>query len=232
MISSNSEKRRLQASRVALAAGEQWPAESLLFLMLNLMVLLLLLTVGGHNAFAQDMLQSGSNQAPKKSVNPRAMKNYVSQTGGADALLIGPNKLDRNEFSHNREVTLRVRTINALHSNSSAGVPGEKEIDGRLRDLQDRFESLPYNKFTLRSSELVDVPLKRKSSVRLPDGHTLTFRVLYRNEKKLGLWLDWLDDMGMMVLNSKVHLNCHDPFLAGTDNVRGGGLLLAVAVED
>lgn len=105
-------------------------------------------------------------------------------------------------------------------------------MDKRLGDIKSKLETLPYGTFSLRSSQRVEVPVKKKRIIKLPDGQQLTMRLLYRNERKLGIWIDWLDDAGMQLLNSKIHLQCTEPVLAGTDNSDGSAMLLAIALED
>ena len=125
------------------------------------------------------------------------------------------------------DVYLRIQTINA----SIGEVDGDAKIDKRLKKISWKLENLPYKKFELQFSEKVQVPLKKKQLVRLPNGQELTLRLLYKNDTKLGIWINWLDKSGMQLLNSKIHLGCTDPMVAGTDNTDGSASLLAIAFE-
>jgi hypothetical protein len=123
-------------------------------------------------------------------------------------------------------VRLMVRTI-AAYPEARKG----PRIDARLKDISWKLESLPYKSFSLDSSRQIKVKMKKKRVLKLPDGQQLTLRLLYKNEKKLGIWIDWLDKAGMQLLNSKIHLGCSDPVLAGTDNPDGSASLLAIALS-
>lgn len=123
---------------------------------------------------------------------------------------------------------VRVRTISATGDIKKDPLT----IDPALQDLAKKFSDLPYAQFSLLSSQKVKVPLKKLQKVTLPEQQTLTLRLIYRNERKLGIWLEWMDTQGMQLLNSKIHLHCTEPVLAGTDNTDGSAQLLAVALED
>ena len=123
-------------------------------------------------------------------------------------------------------VALMVRTIDAYPDKKGGG----PRIDTRLKDISWKLEDLPYQTFSLESARTVKVKMKKKRVVKLPDGQELTLRMAYKNEKKLGIWIDWRDRAGMNLLNSKIHLGCSDPVLAGIDNPDGSASLLAIAL--
>lgn len=125
------------------------------------------------------------------------------------------------------DVYLRIETINASTGEGDANA----KIDKRLKKISWKLENLPYKNFELKSSQKVQVPLKKKQIVRLPNGQELTLRLLYKNDTRLGIWINWLDKSGMQLLNSKIHLGCTDPMVAGTDNTDGSASLLAIALE-
>ena len=123
-------------------------------------------------------------------------------------------------------VVLKVSTIDAYPKKSSEG----PRIDVRLHDISKKLEDLPYESFSLHSSQKIKVKAKKKRVVRLPDGQKLTLRLSYKNENKLGIWIEWVDKAGMKLLNSKIHLGCSDPVVAGTDNTDGSASLIAIAL--
>jgi hypothetical protein len=131
-------------------------------------------------------------------------------------------------------INLRVRTFVASNQSTdehSEQKHSDQKIDERLADLKNRLKELPYDTFTLKSFENVQVPVKKREMVRLPNGQTLEFRLLYRDDHKLGMWLDWHDEYGLQLLNSRMHLSCKESFLAGTEDSRGGAYFLAVALD-
>ena len=132
------------------------------------------------------------------------------------------------DHDETKEVTLSVRTIKA----SNAGAATKISVDKRLNDLESKLEDLPYKEYVLRSSQQVVIPIKHKQSVHLPEGQNLDMRLLYLKKNGLGLWLNWNDKAGMNLLNSRIHLNCREPVIAGTDAPDGGAYLLAVEVKN
>ena len=125
-----------------------------------------------------------------------------------------------------KEVTLKVCTISARNEKRA-----EPHIDSNLERLSSKLKELPYDTFTLKSSEDVVVPVEEIRKFILPDNHELSIRLLYLNHKRLGIWLEWKDEKGMSLLNTRLHLNCTEPVIAGTESSNEEGLVLAVSAE-
>jgi hypothetical protein len=129
-------------------------------------------------------------------------------------------------------VRLSVRTIQAseplqgevaeatarLPETSSAGTERTVQIDDSIRD----------GNFQLLSTKEEIITLKTRDSLQLPNGHSLTFRPMYLDSKKVGLWLNWRDHDDSEILNTRVHFDAADSVLTGTDCGHDKGLILAI----
>lgn len=137
-------------------------------------------------------------------------------------------------------VTLSVRAIQA-----SAPTEGDKETVGRgkatqsgraqldpeLKDIESRLINLPFSRFQLLASKNETITIKQKNSLQLPNGQKLTFRPMYMDHKKVGLWLNWRDKDGSEILNTRVHFDSNESVVTGTDCAHDQGLILAIKAQ-
>lgn len=140
----------------------------------------------------------------------------------------------RAEHSHTQPttVTISVRTIQATepthhHANDTEKSPA-LHLASSLQDLEARLSNLPFSNFQLIASKEETLTLKKKNSLQLPNGQSLTFRPVYLEDRKIGLWLDWRDKDGSEILNTRVHFDSNDAVLTGTDCAADAGLILAI----
>jgi hypothetical protein len=129
-------------------------------------------------------------------------------------------------------ITLSVRTIQASDRRAveQPQVSSVRPIrlEGNIRDLESKLSQLPFDSFQLLSTKEETIPLKIRDSLQLPNGHSLTFRPMYIDTKKVGLWLHWRDQDGGEILNTRVHFDATDSVLTGTDCAQDKGLILAI----
>lgn len=132
-------------------------------------------------------------------------------------------------------VKVFVRTIKAsdpLDERSMESLASEMEIDKQLEDLSTKLEKLPFRSFRLIASREEELGLRKKETLSLPNGQTLTFRPVFLNNKRVGISLDWKDSDGAGILNTRVHFDPEESLLTGTDSgsdLEGnGGLILAI----
>jgi hypothetical protein len=137
-------------------------------------------------------------------------------------------------------VTLSVRAIQA-----SAPTEGDKEtaersdttqsnraqLDPELKDIESRLINLPFSRFQLLASKNETITIKQKNSLQLPNGQKLTFRPMYMDHKKVGLWLNWRDKDGSEILNTRVHFDSNESVVTGTDCAHDQGLILAIRAQ-
>jgi len=129
-------------------------------------------------------------------------------------------------------IKLSIRTIHASDPSTGDSTKSSSErsvrVDNDIRDLASKLSQLPFENFQLISSKEEVVTLKNRDSLKLSNGHSLTFRPMYMDEKKVGLWLNWRDEQGDEILNTRVHFDASDSVLTGTDCSHDKGLILAI----
>ena len=134
------------------------------------------------------------------------------------------------------QVIVDVRTVRAENRLNGADEQANPSIDSHLQDLRDKLERLPFRQFRIVGSERVKLPLKRKGTLVLVGGQTLTIRPLYMENEKVGLWFKWLDSQGTQILDTRMHVVPGESFLAGTDitdneSSSDNGVILAIGVS-
>lgn len=129
-------------------------------------------------------------------------------------------------------ITLSVRTIQATEPTDEdkpqPSTARSIRLDSEIRDLEPKLAQLPFGKFQLIAAKQEAITLKARDSLQLPNGQSLVFRPLYVDEKKVGLWLNWREQDGSEILNTRVHFDAADSVLTGTDCSHDKGLILAI----
>ena len=129
-------------------------------------------------------------------------------------------------------VKVYVRTIEASDPiKTESGNASTASIDSELTDLQSKLARLPFRSFRLISSRQEELVLKKRDTLSLPNGQTLSFRPIYTDHSRVGLWLSWRDKSGTDILNTRLHFDSDDSVLTGTDSATEGGLILAIKAE-
>jgi hypothetical protein len=101
-------------------------------------------------------------------------------------------------------------------------------VDRKLEDIRDKLLQLPFSHFHLVSARDEIMLIKEKNSLELPNGQILFFRPMYVKGEKIGLWLNWKDNTGRELLNTRLHFNPLDSVITGTDCGRNEGVVLAI----
>ena len=101
-------------------------------------------------------------------------------------------------------------------------------LEDALADLKPQLILLPFSTFHLIDSKEEEISLKKKESFRLPNGQTLTFRPMYMEKERVGMWLSWKDTDGSDILNTRIHFDADDSVLTGTDYHDNEGRILAI----
>jgi hypothetical protein len=134
-----------------------------------------------------------------------------------------------------QSITVRVRSIKAAFhmkaENSSAGKALSHHIDKALDDLSGQLATLPYQRFRLLDTAEIALHPKQRETVPLPGNNQITLRPLYMQERKVGLWLKWVDGSGKEVLDTRLHFDSERSMLAGTDNTADSAMILAIDVK-
>jgi len=129
-------------------------------------------------------------------------------------------------------VMLSVRAIQASEpierAKEAAEPASAPRLDPDLKDIEGRLINLPFSNFQLLASKQETITIKQKNSLQLPNGQKLTFRPMYMDQKKVGLWLHWRDKDGSEILNTRVHFDSNESVVTGTDCAHDQGMILAI----
>lgn len=130
------------------------------------------------------------------------------------------------------KIKLIVRTIQA----SEPRQPNTQEnaetnsmtLEESLTDLKPKLALLPFSSFRLISRKEEEISLKKKESIQLPNGQTLSFRPMYMENERVCMWLSWKDTDGTDILNTRIHFDADESVLTGTDYHDNEGRILAI----
>lgn len=137
-------------------------------------------------------------------------------------------------------VSVRVRAIRALGAfqqgeiDASSMTPAEERLQGldpKLLDLKDKLAKLQYHRFRLLTQQAAEIPLRKKQTIPLISGQTLTLRPLYVDGQKIGLWLRWKDPTGSDILDTRLHFDNESSMITGTEAAADSGIILAIDVK-
>lgn len=138
----------------------------------------------------------------------------------------------RSEDKDAEAVTITVRTIEATQPITGDDTSGNPQsVETPLDDLKNKLQEIPYQNFRLVSSKEERFCLKKRQSMQLPNGQALSFRPIYMDGKKVGLWINWKDHDGAQILDTRLHFDSDDSVITGTDHVTGSGTVLAIKAE-
>ena len=127
-------------------------------------------------------------------------------------------------------VTIRAQdadnyTILTTNTDNHEGVIS---VDKKLEDIRSKLLQLPFSHYQLLSAKEEIITLKKKNKFNLPNGQKLIFRPMYLEGEKVGLWLNWRDEVGKEILNTRLHFDSVDSVVTGTNCGRDEGLVLAI----
>ena len=148
------------------------------------------------------------------------------------SLLASATPVLAEESSEVAKIKLVVRTIQAS-GNRSSNSPQTPEtssitLEDSLSDLKPKLTLLPFSSFRLISKKEQEISLKKKESLQLPNGQTLSFRPMYMENHRACVWLSWKDTDGSDILNTRIHFDANESVLTGTDYLDNEGRILAI----
>lgn len=148
------------------------------------------------------------------------------------ALVASTAPVSADEYSDGAKIKLIVRTIQASGSRSSDTQqnPDSTQItlEESLSDLKPKLTLLPFSSFRLISKKEQEISVKKKESLQLPNGQTLSFRPMYMENERVCVWLSWKDADGADILNTRIHFDADESVLTGTDYHDNEGRILAI----
>jgi len=135
------------------------------------------------------------------------------------------------------DVLVQIRTIQAsgmlrpgaLSDTAEARLKNASlSIDSRIEDIAHKLEKLHYQSYRLIGSHDKIVPVRRRETINLSSGHTLSVRCLYVKDQRVGMWIKWRDGNGMEVLDTRMHFDSGESMITGTDGHSDTGIILAI----
>lgn len=166
------------------------------------------------------------------------MTRYVSSSARLIALVvvgllfIFTSPALAEESCHEGMIKVIVRTIQASGPRQANTQDKQDSnsisLEASLADLKAKLALLPFNSFRLISSQEQEISLKKKDSFRLPNGQSLTFRPMYMEQERVGMWLSWKEADGSDILNTRLHFDADESVLTGTDYHDNEGRILAI----
>lgn len=158
----------------------------------------------------------------KRTLTVVTLGTLVALTGSATA----------EDSCEGTKIKLIVRTIQASeprqpHTQDSAETPSIK-LEESLTDLKPKLALLPFSSFRLISTKEEEISLKKRESLQLPNGQTLSFRPMYMEKERVCMWLSWKDTDGSDILNTRIHFDADESVLTGTDYHDNEGRILAI----
>ncbi len=140
-----------------------------------------------------------------------------------------PLSAGADDSCEHSKVKVVVRTIQATGPRqSSTDTTQTTSVEEAIADLKPQLNLLPFSTFHLISRKEEEISLKKKESFRLPNGQTLTFRPMYMDKERVGMWLSWKDTDGSDILNTRIHFDSDESVLTGTDYQDNEGRILAI----
>jgi hypothetical protein len=125
-------------------------------------------------------------------------------------------------------VKVVVRAIQASGPIDESATASSISLEDSLSDLRAKLTQLPFSSFKLISTREQQLEVKHQETVTLPNGQTLALRPMFASDHRVGLWLNWLDNDGSEILNTRLHFDTDDSLLTGTDAAQNEGVLLAI----
>ena len=146
-----------------------------------------------------------------------------------------PLTASAEEPCDNSKIKINVRTIHAsgARSTTQQGQTNSATVsmEDSLKDLKPKLELLPFSSFHLISQKEEEISVKKKESIKLPNGQTLFFRPMYMDKQRVGMWLSWKDTDGTDILNTRIHFDADESVLTGTDYPDNEGRILAIRTK-
>ena len=130
-------------------------------------------------------------------------------------------------------VSFKIESI-ACRDRQKALIKSDKIIiHDSIRALKPKLKKLPYKSYHLDSVKNVTLPDSNRHEVQLKNGDMLALELLYFDDKRVGLEIDWRDKSNMKLLETRMHFDRNDTMLAGAaDEESEQAKMLAISLQD
>lgn len=138
-----------------------------------------------------------------------------------------------HEPAVNKNLIVQVRTIRALgmFEEAEREKQGEQSIDEGIADLRPQLHRVNYSAYRLLEQREIVIAPRKKETISLMGGHTLTVRPLGIDGDKICVWLKWRDKSGMEMLDTRMRFVAGESMLTGTEHSSDTGMILAISLR-
>ena len=129
------------------------------------------------------------------------------------------------------EIKINVESIACSNKRSDLEKP--VKCDQKLLDLKHKLAQLPFENFVSTGVQQAKLATDKKQTFKLQNADLLTLELLYLEGSRVGLLIDWEDQSGMQLLDTRMHFDRNETMLAGadTDSEANNGKILAISLE-
>ena len=102
-----------------------------------------------------------------------------------------------------------------------------------VRELKPKLSKLPYKSCDLVWAQNISIPMKSRQKFQISNGDQLELELLYIEDQRVGLWIDWHDKAGVDLLDTRLHFDASEIMLAGAEEGEDSdkAKMLAISIE-
>lgn len=100
------------------------------------------------------------------------------------------------------------------------------ELPEELEQYSEQLEELPYTGFKIVMSKKIQLELDENVGISLDNKEEVGLKLSYVKKNKYCFWLNWQDQEGDDILDTKIHLDNGEAFITGSDEGEGARLLV------
>lgn len=133
-------------------------------------------------------------------------------------------------LAEDAKVLVKVRAVRATTKDVSRK-SNRVVVDKRIKDLGGKLKSLAFNHYRMVASHEETIQVRRKRTMPICEGHSLTLRPISADPELVVMWLKWLDPSGVELLDTRLHITPGQSMLAGTESAPNTGMIFAIDVS-
>lgn len=137
--------------------------------------------------------------------------------------------ISANSFAEKKNIGFDLYSIEAIGVRQSSV---KVKMNRSLAPFKDHLLQYPFHNYRIKYMSQISVPVMEKEKFLLSDNESLDLRVLYCEQKRASLWINWKDEAGRELLDTRVHFNKNEPLIAGIEEGEFKGKLLLLKVKD
>ncbi len=137
--------------------------------------------------------------------------------------------LNSTVFAQDRLLGFEIYTIQASGTRQSTA---NVAMSSALTNYKEKLLEFPFDRFQLVHSSNIQIPIMKREQIVLDSGEKMELKASYCESGRAGLWLQWLDQDGAELINTRLHFDQHEPVIVGAEKDEFSGRLLMVRLVD